>query len=540
MPGPNSRQRRRRRVIRERNERGFLLFLRSLETVLRVFVTCDDSLSSLTHDDIAEIKERLLDSLATLNLLKDDTEKGESHLQSITGVAGPAESILDHLNNICTCVTHLVYLLTDLLESHNADGSGLSSVNEGSVSYAAPVSQSDQQYSGIGRRKKEITRDQLEHLRSLHFSWTKIADILHVGISTIQRRRQEFGLDAKFENFSNISDSELDNIYVTLTSQTGQCFITPNLGRRRFLGALRSRGLRIQRHRVSACIRRVDPIGTALRWRLVINRRKYFVPTPNSLWHIDSAHKLIRWKLIVHVCIDGKTRLIIYCVCCDNNKAESVLSLFQDGVARWGLPSRVRCDYGMENYLVGSFMIDNRGANRGSIITGSSVHNSRVERTHRDVYCGVLVFYARLFENMEADGILDPLDEVHLFSLHHIYIPRINKSLSEFVAQMNNHPISTERNCSPLQLWEQGMLENMYLGHTAVEPTELHNYGIDPDDVPSVPEEDYQVSVEPPQVALSPEQFSFLPDPLNDDGSSGKQLYLECVSVISQHANATF
>ena len=340
MPGPNSRQRRQQRVIRERNEHGFLLFfLRSLEIVLRVFATCDDSLSSLTHDDISEIKECLLDSLATLNLLKDDTEKEGSHLQSITGVAGPAESILDHLNNICTCVTHLVYLPTDLLESHNADGTDLSSVNEGSVSYDAPVSQSDQQYSGIGWHKKEITRDQLEHLRSLHFSWTKIADILHAGISTIQCRHQEFGLDAKFENFSNILDSELDNIYVTLTSQTGQGFITPNFGRRRFLRALQSRGLRIQMHRVSTCICRVDPIGTALQWRLVINKRKYFVPMPNSLWHIDSAHKLIRWKLIVHVCIDGKTRLIIHCVCCDNNKAESVLSLFQDGVVRWGLPS---------------------------------------------------------------------------------------------------------------------------------------------------------------------------------------------------------
>ena len=35
---------------------------------------------------------------------------------------------------------------------------------------------------------------------------------------------------------------------------------------------------------------------------------------------------------------------------------------------------------------------------------------------------------------MAADGILDPLDEVHLFSLHHVYIPRINKSLTECVA----------------------------------------------------------------------------------------------------------
>ena len=124
----------------------------------------------------------------------------------------------------------------------------------------------------------------------------------------------------------------------------------------------------------------------------MIHRRKYYVPMPNSLWHIDSAHKLIRWKLIVHVCIDGKTRLIIYCVCKSDNKAETVLSLFKDGVGRWGLLSRVRSDYGMENYHVGVFMIENRGEGRGSIITGSEVHNSRVERTHRDVFAEFLCF----------------------------------------------------------------------------------------------------------------------------------------------------
>ena len=42
------------------------------------------------------------------------------------------------------------------------------------------------------------------------------------------------------------------------------------------------------------------------------------------------------------------------------------------------LPSRVRSDHGMENHLVGMYMIENRGTDRGSIITGSSVHNSRV------------------------------------------------------------------------------------------------------------------------------------------------------------------
>ena len=42
--------------------------------------------------------------------------------------------------------------------------------------------------------------------------------------------------------------------------------------------------------------------------------------------------------LITHVCIDGKTRLILYAACRDNNKAE-VLFLFQNAVQKWGLLS---------------------------------------------------------------------------------------------------------------------------------------------------------------------------------------------------------
>lgn len=110
---------------------------------------------------------------------------------------------------------------------------------------------------------------------------------------------------------------------------------------------------------------------------MIIHRTKYFVPTPNGLWHIDSGHKLIRYQLITHVCIDGKTKLLIYASYCNNNnKADTVMSFFQKGVEEWVLPSRVRCDYGMENVYVGQDMIDHRGQGRGSIITGSSVHTT--------------------------------------------------------------------------------------------------------------------------------------------------------------------
>ena len=46
-----------------------------------------------------------------------------------------------------------------------------------------------------------------------------------------------------------------------------------------------------------------------------------------------------------HVCIDAKTLLILYAVWCNNNKAETVLMLFESAVQKWGLPLRVRSDY---------------------------------------------------------------------------------------------------------------------------------------------------------------------------------------------------
>ena len=52
----------------------------------------------------------------------------------------------------------------------------------------------------------------------------------------------------------------------------------------------------------------------------------------------------------------------------------------------YGVPSRVRSDFGVENVHIAQFMITMREPGRGSINTGSSTHNLRVERMWRDVH----------------------------------------------------------------------------------------------------------------------------------------------------------
>ena len=68
--------------------------------------------------------------------------------------------------------------------------------NEYDTAYGAPFNLT------IGPRRKscDISKEQVEYV--LFFSWTKIAVILQVNISTVQRRRKEFGLSDELEHYS--------------------------------------------------------------------------------------------------------------------------------------------------------------------------------------------------------------------------------------------------------------------------------------------------------------------------------------------------
>ena len=46
-------------------------------------------------------------------------------------------------------------------------------------------------------------------------------------------------------------------------------------------------------------MRRVDPAGAAILWSEVHVRRRYNVYGANALWHKDTHHSLVHWRLLV-------------------------------------------------------------------------------------------------------------------------------------------------------------------------------------------------------------------------------------------------
>ena len=199
---------------------------------------------------------------------------------------------------------------------------------------------------------------------------------------------------------------------------------------------------------------------------------------------------------------------------------------FRTAVDQYGVPSRIRSDLGVENVEIVRFMITTRGPNCGSIITGSSTHNQRVKHMWRDVHRVVVRQYKSLFQYMEATSCLDPLSDTHIFALHHVYMPCINRALEEFMRQHNHHCLRTEHNLTPTQMFliSPRLSDPMWI--------DRDTYGVDVEGPVADEHPDNCVIVVPPQVHVTSSTLNRLPNPLSDDGNFGINLHLSVLDIL--------
>ena len=160
--------------------------------------------------------------------------------------------------------------------------------NEFTDGYEIPFTQGER-----GIPKITIKYEQLFYLLDNQFSCADIARMLNVSVRTVRRRMLELGLVQR-SFYTHVDEQTLDDKVRRI------CIEFPKIGYRRLMDEFSRQGIRVSRTKARESLRRVDPIGVTERWlRSPIHRRKYYVPAPLSLWHIDGNHKLIRY-IIYH------------------------------------------------------------------------------------------------------------------------------------------------------------------------------------------------------------------------------------------------
>ncbi|CAC5367459.1 unnamed protein product [Mytilus coruscus] len=238
--------------------------------------------------------------------------------------------------------------------------------------------------------------------------------------------------DPSKRTFSELNDDDLD----VVLGETIQEF--PMCGENMLKHMLTAKGIRVQRWRLRDSIQRLDSSGAQTRKSGRLHRRVYNVMGPNHLWHIDTNHKLVRWRFVIIGGVDGFSRMTMFLKCCDNNTSQTVLNCFLSGVANFGVPLRVRSDKGLENVSVADFMLSERG-------------DGKID-------------------------ILDPFNLQHLAALHFIYIGEINRRLQLWETAWAGHRMRTVKSSS-LILWSSGQLQNPV--GIQLSKTELLEYGLE-------------------------------------------------------------
>ena len=140
---------------------------------------------------------------------------------------------------------------------------------------------------------------------------------------------------------------------------------------------------------------------------------------------------------------------------------------------------------------------------------------------------------------MEDNGYLDISDKKDLFCLQYVYVPRINRHISMFLDGYHNHPIRTESNRTPLQLWVEGQHNYQPIQNDLITDTDMETYGIHwegplPLETFSSPnDQDTGISI-PEFSNLVFDHLALEIDPLQESSSNGVDVYLLLRDYVKQ------
>ncbi|KAE8277340.1 hypothetical protein D5F01_LYC24753 [Larimichthys crocea] len=139
------------------------------------------------------------------------------------------------------------------------------------------------------------------------------------------------------------------------------------------------------------------------------------------------------------------------------------------------------------------------------IFGGIMASHARIERLWRDVWMGATQVFYHIFRMLEEEGYLDLTNTTHFFCLHYVFLPRLQLTLDLFRGGWDNHPLRTEQNMTPNQLWELGQIQ-----HPIPDPEDLNIPEIDWEQSGDVSELHHGVNVPQFESPLSPEQLRLL------------------------------
>jgi hypothetical protein len=221
-----------------------------------------------------------------------------------------------------------------------------------------------------GRPRIEVDQDTTEYLRNAGYKEKELREMASMKERTFRRRRAEV-------KEPPLTTEQVD-VHVIKTKRN-----YPEYGYRMVHGHLKRENIKVSVNAVRESLWQVGNYLVQDLQPLIVPAtvKKYRNPHPNAVWHFDGHEKLVSWKIWIHGCVDGYSHRIMWLGANNNKLAATVLAYFIRARTKFDTPLRIRCDKGKENKQTCREMhILRDGVVNNPVMTGRSVHNTRIER----------------------------------------------------------------------------------------------------------------------------------------------------------------